>query len=128
MGVELTLLVWSVALAIVQVLVASVGGTMQFPLGALVGNRETPLEGKAWVGRAQRAHRNMLESLLPFAALVLVAAVAGVSNPTTVLGAQLFFYGRLAYAAIYVAGIAWLRTMVWTVSLVGILLILSQLI
>jgi uncharacterized MAPEG superfamily protein len=68
------------------------------------------------VGRALRAHHNMLESLVLFAALVLVAVVAGKTNDSTVFAAQLFFWARLAYAAVYVAGIPWLRTAVWLVS------------
>jgi uncharacterized MAPEG superfamily protein len=127
MTTELTLLAWSVALLIAQMLVAIVGAMTQFPLPTLVGNREVPVDGRAWVGRAQRAYRNMLEGLLLFAAVVLAAAAAGISNPATVLGAQLFFYARLTYAVVYVAGIPWLRTAVWTVGLAGILLILLQL-
>jgi uncharacterized MAPEG superfamily protein len=128
MTTELTLLTWTIALAIVQVFIAIVGAMTQFPLPTLVGNRETPVEGRQWVGRAQRAHRNLLESLLPFAALVLVAHAAGISNAYTVLGAQLFFYARLAYAAVYIAGIPWLRTVAWAAGLAGLLLILAQLV
>ena len=127
MTTELTLLAWSVALLILQVLVAIVGAMTQFPMSTLVGNREVAVEGRAWVGRAQRAYRNMMEGLLPFAAVVLVAAAADISNSMTVLGAQLFFYARVAYAVVYVAGVPWLRTVVWTVGLLGTLLILSQL-
>jgi len=126
MNAELTLLAWTAALAIVQVLLASLGAMTQFSLEVLVGNREIPVEGAGWVGRAQRAHRNLLESLMPFAAMVLVAHAAGVSNATTVLGAQLFFYARVAYAIVYIVGIPWLRTLIWTAGVVGILMILSQ--
>ena len=127
MTTELTMLACSVALLIAQLVVSTIGGMTQFSLTTLVGNRETAIEGKAWVGRAQRAYRNMLEGLLPFAAVVLAAAAADISNPATVLGAQLFFWARVAYAVVYVAGIPWLRTVVWTVGLVGILQILLQL-
>jgi uncharacterized MAPEG superfamily protein len=123
---ELTLLGWSVALLIVQVAVSIAGSMTQFPLQVLVGNRDTPVEGKGWVGRAQRAHRNMIESLLPFAVLVLAAEVAGIANANTVLGAQLYFYGRVAYAALYLAGVPWARTGAWAVSLAGMVLILLQ--
>lgn len=128
MNIELTMLTWTVALWIIQLLVAVTGGMMQFPAPVLAGNRETPCEGKGWVGRAQRALRNLAESLLPFAALVLVAHAAGVSNATTVIGAQLFFYARVAYAVVYIAGIPWLRTVVWTAGFVGLLMILAQLV
>ena len=69
----------------------------------------------------------MAESLLPFAALVLVAHAAGVSNDMTVAGAKLFVYARMAYAVVYIAGIPWLRTLVWTAGFAGILMILAQL-
>ncbi len=124
---DLTYLVWTVALAILQILLSVVGAMTQFSLPVLVGNRETPVEGRGWVGRAQRAHRNMLESLALFAALVLVAHVSGLANATTAMGAALFFYARLAYAAVYVIGVPWLRTVVWTLGAVGLLMILSQL-
>jgi uncharacterized MAPEG superfamily protein len=126
MNTELTLLAWTAALAIVQVLVSSMGAMTQIPLPALAGNREAPLEARGWVGRSQRAHRNLLESLVPFTALVLVAHAAGISNATTVMGAQLFFYSRVVYAVVYVAGIPWLRTVVWTAGVVGMLMVLSQ--
>jgi len=124
---DLTYLVWTVVLTILQVLLSVVGAMTQFSLPVLVGNREPPVEGRAWVGRAQRAHRNMLESLALFATLVLVAHVSGLANATTAMGAALFFYARLAYAAIYVIGVPWLRTIVWTVGVVGLLMILLQL-
>ena len=91
------------------------------------GNRETDLDVPAWTSRAERAHRNLVESLAPFAILVLVAHVAGKANATTALGATLFFWGRVGHAAAYIAGIIYLRTAVFFVATVGELLILSQL-
>jgi uncharacterized MAPEG superfamily protein len=127
MTTELTMLTCAVGLTILQLLVVIAGAMTQAPLSVLVGNRETPVEGKGWVGRAQRAHRNMLESLLPFAAVVLVAHAAGISNEYTVLGTKLFLYGRIAYTIVYVAGIPWLRTVVWVAALAGMLMVLAQL-
>lgn len=124
---ELTLLVWCVILALVQMLIAVQGAMNQVGLTTLVGNREGFPEIRGWGGRAARAHRNMLENLVLFAALVLAAVAAGRTNDMTLLGAQIFFWGRLAYAAIFLAGIPWLRTGAWTVSVVGLLLILWQL-
>ncbi len=125
---ELSLLVWSVALAFLQVLVAVQGAMMQVGLPALTGNRERQPELTGWAGRAQRAQRNMVENLLLFAALVLVAEVAGKTNAMTLLGAQIFFWARVAYAGVYIAGIPWLRTGVWFVSAIGMILIFAQLV
>jgi len=125
---ELSLLVWATLLTLVQAVVAVQGALMQVGLPALAGNRDGLPEIKGWGGRAARAHRNMLENLVLFAALVLVAAVAGKTNATTLLGAQIFLYARLAYALVYIAGVPWLRTATWGVSVVGLAMIFLQLI
>ena len=127
MPIELQLLVWAAVLTLVQMLAAVAGAQSQVSLPVLAGNRDTmpPLTG--WALRAQRAHLNMLESLVVFAILVLVAHATGRLNDTTALGANLFFWARLAYAIIYVVGVPWLRTLVWGVSFAGLLVILSQL-
>ena len=124
---DLQMLVWSAALALAQMLVAVIAAHTQVGLPTLAGNREgmPPLTG--WAGRAQRAHLNMLESLAVFAIFILVAHLTGRANATTALGATLFFWGRAAYAIVYLAGLAWVRTAVWGVSLAGILMVLSQL-
>jgi len=125
---ELTLLVCAVALTVVQMLIAVVGAMLQAGLPALAGNREGMHEPAGWAGRAARAHRNMLENLVLFAALVLVVSVAGRSNGMTVLGAQLFVWGRLAYAVVYLLGLPWLRTLVWVLSMIGLVLMFLQVI
>ena len=123
---ELMLLVWALLLTFVQMLIAVSGATLQVGLPALAGNREGLAPCTGWAGRAARAHHNMLENLVLFASLVLVAALAGKTNATTLLGAQLFFWARLAHAVVYLAGIPWLRTALWLVSVVGLVLIFSQ--
>ena len=125
---DIQLLLWSLVLTFVQVLVAVSGANFQVGLAALAGNREGLPDLTGWAGRAQRAHRNMLENLPLFIALVLIAAVTNKANATTALGAQLFFWGRLAHWLIYVAGIPWLRTLAWLVSVIGLILIFLQLI
>ena len=126
MAIELKLVVWSTALALLQMLIALLAAIAQVGFMPLIGNRENLPAFQGWAGRAQRAHRNMLESLTIFAALVLAAQAGGKSNATSALGAQLFFWSRLAYAPVYVIGIPWLRTGVWGVSFAGLLQILSQ--
>jgi uncharacterized MAPEG superfamily protein len=59
---------------------------------------------------------------------VLVAVLTNRTNDMTLLGAQLFFWGRIAYALIYLAGIQWLRTLSWLVSVIGLVLIFLQLV
>jgi uncharacterized MAPEG superfamily protein len=124
---ELMWLLWALALTFAQMLVAVGGATLQVGLPMLAGNREGLAPCTGWAGRAQRAHHNMLENLVLLAALVLMAVVSGKTNAMTLLGAQLFFWARLAYAFVYLAGIPWLRTAVWLVSVIGLALIFVQL-
>jgi uncharacterized MAPEG superfamily protein len=58
---------------------------------------------------------------------VLVAQVSGKANATTALGATIFFWARVAHAAVYIAGIRYLRTLVFAVATLGAVLILTQL-
>ena len=126
--IELSLLIWTAALTILQMLVSALGSISQIGLTTLAGNRDNLTETTGWASRAQRAHRNILESIAVFAILVMSAHHLNISNDMTVLGAQLFFWGRVAFSIIYIAGIPWVRTAAWGVSLVGLILIFLQLI
>ena len=125
---ELAYLLAAAVLTFVLLLIAVGGATLKVGLPTLAGNREAMPEITGWGGRAQRAHYNMLESLVLFAILVLTARAAGVSNSTTLLGAHLFFWGRVAHAIFYIAGIAWLRTAAWGVSVLGLILLFVALV
>ena len=93
-----------------------------------LGNRDSPIPaGPVWAARGRRAHQNMVENLAPFAIVVLIAHAIHVHNSWTVLGAQLFFWGRVAHVATYVAGLVPWRTLAFTVGQVGTLLIFLQL-
>jgi uncharacterized MAPEG superfamily protein len=128
MTTDLMMLTWSAVLCLV-VPNLSVTGLTSVPGGFVwgLGNRDQPFEVPAWVGRARRAHANLVENLVVFAALVLVAQVAGKTNAMTALGAQLFFWGRVAHLATYVAGLVPWRTLAFAVAIVGEWLIVIQL-
>ena len=127
MSPDLKYLLFSTILCFVQVLIAATGANQQVGLPTLAGNRDKLPEYGGWAGRARRAHLNMIENLVLFAALVLIANATGRTDALTQVGAMLFFWGRLAYAVIYIAGIPWLRTGAWTVSILGLVVIFLQL-
>ena len=124
---DLKYLLFSVILTVVQMLVAAAMANQAVGLPTLAGNREGLGELPGPAGRARRAHLNMVENLVLFTALVLITHVAGKANAMTALGATIFFWSRLAYAILYVAGIAWVRTLAWFVSVIGMVLIALQL-
>ena len=124
---ELMYLSWSVLLAIVHMLITVTALFLHSGLMVSVGNRANLPELPGWGGRATRANVNMAQNLVLFVAVVLAVVVTGTTNEMTVKGAQLFFFARVAYAVFYIAGLPWLRTGSWLVSIAGILLILAQL-
>lgn len=128
MTTDLWMLVWTTLLCLLVPLIY-VFGELRAPGGVEwgLGNRDTPFDLPPWAARAKRAHMNLVENLLPFAALVLVAHVSGKANAMTALGATIFFWSRVAHAIVYTTGIKVLRTVVFFVGAAGLVLILVQL-
>jgi len=124
MKIELTMLAWSAALCVILAVPYTIGLILERGLPAVAGNRENFAPATGWLGRAQRAHRNMVENLIPFAALVLAVVIANKTSGTTTLAAQLFFWARILHAAVYIAGIAWVRTLAFAGSTVAIFMLL----
>jgi uncharacterized MAPEG superfamily protein len=61
-------------------------------------------------------------------ALVLVAHISNRANGISVLGEEIFFWARLLHGIVYVIGIPWVRTLLWVISVIGMLLIFQQLV
>jgi len=125
---ELTLLACAVGLTFIQIIVAVLLTLPQVGLPALLGNRDDMPKIEGAADRAHRAYRNMFESMILFAPLVLAASLAGRANATVILGAQIFLWSRLAYAIIYVIGIPALRTLAWAAAIIGMAHIFFQLV
>ena len=123
MGVELAMLVYSAVLAFVLLLIPSTQRVLQYGLAAGVGNRENPMPLPVWADRAFRAQTNLYESLPIFAIFVLVVHLMSAENAMTALGAKVFFWARVAHAAVYIAGIPWIRTLIWLVAVAGMVMV-----
>ena len=125
MTIELTFLAWTLVLALVQIFATATVRTKQYGSKWNAGARDeevpppTPL-----VGRLQRAQSNLFETLPLFAAAVLIAHMAGRENALTSIGAQTFFWGRVIYLPLYAAGVPYVRSLIWLISLVGLLMII----
>ncbi|MGH8078771.1 MAG: MAPEG family protein [Lysobacter sp.] len=119
--IEIQMLAWAIAFGVMQLLLAATLMTMQRGVKWNASARDgepAPLRGIA--ARVDRAFKNFLETFPFFAAAVLAVVATGRSSDETALGVQLYFWARVAYLPIYAAGIPYLRTAVWAVSLVGI--------
>jgi len=128
MTTELSMLTWSVVLGLLQVALAATCTVGQRGLGWAASPRDEvkpPLSGVG--GRLQRASANFLETFPFFVAAVLAAHLLQRHDGMTALGAQLYFWARVAYVPAYAAGIPYLRTLIWAASIVGIVLVLAAL-
>lgn len=126
MSTASTLLVASAGLCWAQVLTASLLRARAWTIPGLqvaFGNREAVGPLSPLAGRATRAGDNMIENLVIFAAVLAAAWSVGADPAALDRGATIFFWGRIAHAALYLAGIPYLRTAAWFVSVVGIAII-----
>jgi len=127
----LTLVVATTVLLWLSIMVASLLRSRGWTAGGLMfslSNRDHAPEPSALAGRADRASKNMAENFPLFIALALAAMIAAPDSPRALLGAQVFFWCRLVYLPIYYAGIPYLRTGVWAVSVVGLGMMVSALV
>ncbi len=127
MTTDLTMLVATAVLYVLLVVPYTGARFFGWDYRWVAGNRELPPEDLPWVARAERAHRNTLENIAPFAILVLVAHVTSQANDLTADGAVIFFWARVAYAVTYILGIIYVRTFCWLLGVAGMVMILTQL-
>lgn len=69
-----------------------------------------------WAERLKAAHYNAIENLVVFAALVLIAHLAGISNDQTVLATSVYFWARVIHPVAYALAIPWVRTLAFAVG------------
>ncbi|MFK5979396.1 MAG: MAPEG family protein [Rhizobiaceae bacterium] len=127
MSVELTMLLYTVVLFFVQLLTQFGSGLIDSGAGYAASARDEDPKPGIIGGRFERAYYNLLETMPPFAALVLIGLYTGKVNELTALGAQIYFWGRVAYVPAYVAGIPFVRSVIWLISTAGMAIILWQL-
>lgn len=126
MTIELSMLIYSVALLFVLILIQASAGILAQGVQAMAGARDDLGEPGVFQARSKRLVDNHREGLLLFTPLVLVAAILGISTEMTVLGAQLFFYSRVAHAILYLAAVPWIRPLAWLVGIAGCALIFLE--
>jgi uncharacterized MAPEG superfamily protein len=122
MPFEIRILAWCIVLGLIHVFVAAGFATQQRGLKWNASNRDgepKPLIGAA--ARACRANLNFLETFGFFAAAVLAVVATQRTTPDTAVGVELYFWARVIYLPLYIIGVPYIRTLVWAVSLWGLL-------
>jgi len=125
MSVELTMLAYSVGLLFILILIQAIAGIRKQGLMPLANARDDLPPKGVFQARAGRVVDNHREGLTLFAPLILIAAIAGVSTPLTVMGAQLFFAARVAHAVLYLFGIPLIRPLAWAAGITGTIMVFA---
>ncbi len=126
MTAELTYLAWTLVLAVVQILWADVARTGQYGLQWNTGARDEEMPPLKPMGaRLFRAQANLFETLPLFIGAVLIAHVATKDGFLTLWGCRLYVIGRVIYVPLYAFGVKQIRSLVWVVSFVGLLMIIA---
>jgi uncharacterized MAPEG superfamily protein len=125
MNLELAMLAASCVLCLIQIVVVSHAASHQRGYRWTASARDSevaPLTGIA--GRLERAHRNFTETFPVFVAAVLLVQVLGRDGTLSKWGVVLYFSARVVYLPLYVAGVPVIRSLVWNVAFIGIVLLL----
>lgn len=122
---EMFYLFWAIVLGLFQLLLAILSNVTGRGMSWAQGPRD---DGRPALpkhrGRIERAWQNFLETFPFFAAAVLMASALNMQSATTTMGAEIYFWARVAYVPAYVVSIPFLRTLIWLISLAGIVIIL----
>ena len=120
MTVELTLLVWSTVLAVAYLGVQLTLYRIDYGVEHANSQRDHERPPNKWTVRGQRALNNFLETYGIFIALAVATELSGRSDGLTQWGAQIWFWARWAYLPAYFIDIGQMRSLIWTVSLGGL--------
>ncbi|MBK6704304.1 MAG: MAPEG family protein [Hyphomonadaceae bacterium] len=124
---ELTYLAYSIILLFVIVFIQASAGIRQHGGLVLANNRDNLPSANTFVARAKRNVDNMRENLWFFAPAALIVAITDASTSWTILGAQIFFFARVAHAITYLAGWPFIRPLFWFAGIIGCALIFLSL-
>jgi len=125
---ELVVLGWSVLLLALLIALQSQLASLERGLGWNAGPRDGPPEPLGpRAGRAERALKNFLETYPAFIGLALALAVSGRSGGMGATGAWLWLGARIAHVPLYIFGVAYVRSLAWTLSAAGLGLMLIRL-
>jgi uncharacterized MAPEG superfamily protein len=124
---ELMLLGWSVVLFFVHMAIQASAAIRDTGLVYNAGPRDAGKPLGSLAGRAERTFANFKETYPLFIALALGLAVTGRGGGIADTGAWLWFGARIVYIPLYLAGVPWLRSLTYGVSVVGLVLMLARL-
>ena len=124
MCLELSVLLW-----VAHVLSQAFTARAEFGEAYLFTPRDAQPAAKGLAcGRATRALSNYVENYGPFIAMDLALIATQRAGGIGALGATIWIFARIVYLPIYMTGVIYVRTAVWAISIIGLLMMLARLI
>ena len=120
MSVELMLLIWSTVLLGAYLSTQALLYRMQHGFIYSATSRDEEPPPNIWTARGNKALRNFLETYPAFIALVVAIELLGRSEPLTQWGAHIWFWSRWIYLPLYILGVPYVRSLVWSVAGTGL--------
>lgn len=118
---------WAIVIGLAHIVLAAAATTLQTGLRYNAGARDEPHPVTGMAARLQRAQANFLETFPFFAVGVLAIVMTGYEDANANLGAALYVIARAVYVPLYAFGVPYVRTLVWAVSLAGLVMVMSVL-
>ncbi|MFP5077503.1 MAPEG family protein [Rhizobium sp. YIM 134829] len=116
-----TLVAWSALLLLVQISLQGMLATRELGSSWNAGPRDESLQPKGKLaGRAARASKNLQETFPIFVGLALALALLGENSGTALTAAWIWLAARILYVPLYLAGIPYVRSLVWTIALAAL--------
>lgn len=125
MAIELICLAWSVVLGLVHIFAAAHVRTKELGFKWNMSSRDNetpPLSPLS--GRLARAQANFFETFPLFATAVLLAVITNELSHLSYWGSIIYLAARVIYFPLYALGIPLIRSLIWLVSILGLLMVL----
>ena len=125
MTTELVVLAWGCVLGLVHIFAAVRVKTRQYGTTWNMSARDEALPPpERLVGRLARAQANYFETFPIVAAAILIVYATGLHDRWTATGALVWLAARIVYLPVYALGIPKVRTLIFLISVVGIVMVL----
>ncbi len=121
---ELVILAFATVLGLIHLVIAAAYKRRQDGNQWAMGSRDEQKNYSGVAERLDRAEKNFLETFPYFAVGILLVHAQAHEGFLSSLGAWLYLIARIAYIPLYASGVSVVRSIVWGVSMIGIVLVL----
>ena len=125
MAFELHCLAWAILLGLSHILIAANARTIELGAKWNMGARDDKMKDLSpLTERLLRAQANYFETFPLFACSVLIVTISQAYSAYSYWGCLIYLIARVIYLPLYALGIPVVRTIIWLLSIIGLLLVL----